>query len=351
MDISQSSSVSQKMLNHKIDTKVDVNFKENHLIIGISGVVTVRTLDVILKEIAKVKEHPISVVTLDLSEISMIKLGGVCHLVCLCSFLVRNSNITLQLYLRRPPDKVLSYLTTLGFFTQLSIKADLLGCEDLVHFEQERKNRTRKRTARSAYGTSLDNDSRPNVWPMETIPQKGDSIATRDFENACLCFVNNAANTFEALFSSSRFNFNEGNRHDFWQSNIELYKNIFEHSNSSLGIGTIHANPRNGTIVCYHDIGIGIKGSIHASPKIKEKIETDYDAIKWALVEGNSSKIDGSGKGLHIVEDFVLKRNGVLEIRSGACLLQRKTREADWKPYSVPWFPGTQINFFIPCRR
>jgi hypothetical protein len=258
-------------------------------------------------------------------------------------------------YLRRPPERVLSYLATLNFFTQMSNKANLLGCEDLVHFEDERKQRSRKKQTWSSFNNQLVNDNRPIVWPMETIPCKGDWIGGQDFENACQHFINHAYAHFEKLFSSSHFNFDSSDMREFFSANGELYENIFEHSHS-WGLGLIHARPNYGITVCYHDIGIGIKGSFNSSPKAGrefEKFKNDYDAMKWALEEGYSSKIGGNGIGLNIVEDFVLSRNGTIEIRSGQCFLQKKpgdqSGERNWRPKNVPWFPGTQINFFIPC--
>lgn len=344
-------------------SKVDIHFDGNCLVIGMSGIVIARTLDIIMKELTAGKrrqEYRITDMVLDLSEVYPISPVAAVSLVCLCSALMKNNMEEIAspscFYIHRPPERVLTYLSALGFFTQMSIKAGLLGCEDLVHSEGERKQRSRKKQKVFISDNRLDNDKRPIVWPMETIPPKGSSIGEQDFETAsCQDFVHHAAAYFERLFSSSHFNFNKGDLHEFWSSNVELYMNIFEHS-GSWGLATIHANPARGTTVCYHDIGVGIRSSVNSSPKSGkefEKFETDYDAMKWALKEGNSSKLDGNGIGLNIVEDFVLSRNGTIEIRSGQCLFQKKLGdqpgEENWRVQNVPWFPGTQINFFVPC--
>lgn len=344
------------------ESNVDVYFEGNCLVIGMSGVVKVRTLDLIIKELTierNRREYTMTDLILDLSDVYPISPAAAVGLVCLCSALMRNKMKEIaspsNFYLKRPPNGVLTYLTTLGFFTQMSDKARLLGCEDLVHSEFEKKQRRRKKQKPLTFDKDLTDDNHPIVWPIEAISRKGSSIYDQDFENACQHFVNNAADTFDRLFSSSHFNFNKGDKHNFWSSNVELYMNIFEHS-ISWGLATIHANSAHGTTICYHDIGIGIKGSVNSSPKAGkefEKFETDYDAMKWALEEGNSSKSDGNGIGLNIVEDFVLSRNGTIEIRSGQCLLQKKPGdqrgEKYWRKQNVPWFPGTQITFFIPC--
>ena len=348
------------------ESNVDVYFEGNCLLIRMSGIVKVRTIDLVMEELTIVRkrqEYTMTDLILDLSDVYSISPAAAVGLVCLCSALMTNKMEEIaspsNFYLKRPSNGVLTYLTTLGFFTQMSNKATLLGCEDLVHSESEKKQRKKQRGREKQipviFDNSLDNDARPIVWPMETIPTKGSSISDQDFENACQHFVNNGADTFDRLFSSSHFNFDKGDKHNFWSSNVELYMNIFEHSNS-WGLATIHANPAHGTIACYHDIGIGIKGSVNFSPKAGkefEKFETDYDAMKWSLKEGNSSKSGGNGIGLNIVEDFVLSKNGTIEIRSGQCLLQKKPGdqpgEKYWRNKNVPWFPGTQINFFVPC--
>ena len=344
------------------ESNVDVYFEGNCLVIGISGIVKVRTLDLIIKELTierKRQEYTMTDLILDLSDVYPISPAAAVGLVCLCSALMTNKMKEIanpsNFYLKRPTNSVLTYLTTLGFFTQMSNKARLLGCEDLVRSESEKKQRRRKRQ-KPFFDNSFDNDVRPIVWPMETIPRKG-SISDQDFENVCQHFVNHAVDYFERLFYSSHFNFNKGDVHGFSESNTELFMNIFEHS-GSWGLATIHANPARGTTVCYHDIGIGIKGSVNSSPKTGkefEKFETDYKAMKWALKEGNSSKLGESenGIGLNIVEDFVLSVKGYIEIRSGQCLLYKKSGdqpgEENWRFQSVPLFPGTQINFFVPC--
>jgi hypothetical protein len=245
----------------------------------------------------------------------------------------------------------------------MGIKAGLLGCEDLVRAEsrrgEHRKSKIeelRKRNLRAfTSDAQIADDNKSIVWPMETIPKKGESVRDRDFEDLCQRFINHARDYFEGLFSSSHFSFDKRDQYGFWEANVELYKNIFEHSDS-WGLGMIHAQPDYGTTVCYHDIGIGIKDSLNLSSKLgKEfnRFETDFEAMKWALDEGHSSKPDGNGIGLNIVEDFVLSRNGAIEVKSGQCLLYKKPGDQsgneEWRCQNAPWFSGTQINFFIPC--
>lgn len=339
-------------------SNVSVTIEQHSLEIGLSGIVTARTLDAILKEATRQKgrespEPDVVNLIVDLSRVNVIRPDGAIGLVCLCSALMTNKVKEIRspttIYLRRPPERVLSYLTRIGFFTQMSVKANLLGHGDLVHLEDQWKERDRNERTQGILGERFDSDKRPIVWPMQLIGRREDQYTRRDFEDACQHLVNNAADHFYKLFSSRHFNFDESDRHDFLLANYELYMNVYDHS-GSWGLAMIHARPEYGTFMCCSDIGMGIRESVNASPNIKRNFDTDYDAIKWAVVEGNSSKVGGNGLGLNIVEDFVSSRKGIIEIRSGECLLQKRSGDADWEAHRVPWFPGTQVNVFVPVR-
>lgn len=348
--------------------EIDVSIDRDCLVIKLSGVLTIRTIDSILNKLSVLKKSIskkentlfIENMLLDISDLYPARLGGVMGLVCLCSALVKNQIDEVfkpaKFFIRRPSEeRVLIFLVNLNFFTWMTEKAKLLGCEGLVQSEYERE----RQRERNLYNTNYksDYDTHPVFWPMTQIPCKGKSIADQDFENVAQHFLNRARDCFEKLFSSSRFNFSDANIHDFWGANYELYDNIFEHSKSSLSLVAIHANsgyPINGAIVCYYDIGIGFKESVNTTPGIEKKFKTDLEAIKWALLDGHTSnpnRIRHDGHGLTIVQELVLNTGGILEIRSGKCLLQRKSKEPDWKAYIVPWFPGSQISFFVPCQR
>jgi hypothetical protein len=172
---------------------------------------------------------------------------------------------------------------------------------------------------------------------------------------SCRNYLGNVKSFFYRLFRSSHFNFSDNDISKFIEANGELIHNIFQHSDS-WGLGSIHANPTQGTTVSWHDIGLGIKESLNSSPKVGidfDKFTDDYKAMKWAITEGNSSKEKGNGAGLNVVEQFVLEKKGYIDIRSGNSLLRKtpldKIGEKYWNHKIVPWFPGTQINFFIPC--
>jgi len=340
-------------------SKVVITTEQNSLEITVTGIITARTLDLILQEIYRQKSQSFTESTrvnliVNLSGVSVIRPSGAVGLVCLCSALMTNKMKNLAspstFFLRHPPENVVSYLTRIGFFTQMSMKANLMGHHDLIVREEHLRHRDRNMRMQDMVAGHFDSKSRPIVWPMQLIGRKEDQHTHRDFEDTCQQLVNSAADHFDSLFSSSHFNFDRRDKHDFLLANYELYMNIYDHS-ESWGLAMIHARPEHGTYICCNDIGIGIRKSVNASHKIRKQLETDHEAIKWALIEGNSSKDDGNGLGLNIIEEFVTSRKGTIEIRSGECLLQRNSADANWIPHRVPWFPGTQINMFVPAQQ
>jgi len=344
-----------------IISKENIIFKDGILVIKISGALKLHDIDSILKYmIINRRENACKITNLklDLSDLYPISPAAATGLVCLCSALMCNKLKEIAspsfFYLYRPQEKVLSYLVSLGFFTQMSNNASLLGCEDLVSSEYKRKQSKVKKLDLSILNNQF-NDMKPIVQPMLLIPQKDDSLSANDFENICTNYLNKTYDTFDKLFSSPLYNYGKNHIDKFYSANGELFMNIFQHSNS-WGLGTIHAKPKFGTTTCYYDIGLGFKGSVNSSPKAGKEhktFKTDCDAMKWALKEGNSAKMNGNGRGLTVVEEFVLEENGFIEIRSGCCLLHKKPGDKPGDKYwrvneELPWFPGVQITYFVP---
>jgi len=341
----------------------NITIQGNALKISISGIISVRTVDrVLMQRLEDINPEAclkIRELILDLKAVRSITPAAAISLVCLCAEVtsgkMKDIAKPVKIYCNRPPEHVLSYLMTLGFYTQLSTKAGCGDYEDLVHREVEIKERALRKKKQNASKQRMNSDERSVVWPLDTIPCKETLPGSKDFENACQQFINNAYDNLEGILSSPSFNFSGSDMAEFFTANGELYENIFEHSNS-WGLCTLHARRDQGTTVCYHDIGIGIKESINTSPKVGKEInrfDTDYDAIVWALVEGHSSKDGRNGRGLNIVEEYVLTRSGYIELRSGQSLFYKKRGDKPgqkaWRHEKVPFFPGTQINFFIPA--
>lgn len=288
----------------------------------------------------------------DLSKVTLILPSGAIGLVCLCSALMTNrTNCTQyalsEIFLRLPSENVVTYLTRIGFFQLMSAKAGLLGYGHLIQIEDQMRDRVRRQPAVYETPSKIQN---PIVWPMQIIAEKSNQSTYRHFEDDCWRLVNDAGDHFKKLFSSPHFNFQMADLHDFLYSIYELYMNVYEHSGNSWGLTMIHARPGYGTFICCHDIGRGFKDGLADSPNVKEVIETDEQAIRWALVEGHSRKVGGSGLGLKVVERFISERDGTMEIRSGESLFQKGRKTRTWRAYRVPWFPGSQINMIVPVK-
>ena len=335
-----------------------VTVDQDSLSIVLSGTVTVRSVDEVLRQICT-KQREMSTLgadaalIVDLSGVDIVRPSGAVGLVCLSSaIMTKRLEYTFapsSTRLRPPKPDVLAYLARIGFFTVMSAKAKLLGYSHLVSFNDYRYDYTQSKHFQSDAQVDNDAGARAVVWPMQIIGQKSVHDNYRHFEDSCQKLVNNAIDHFGAVFSSPHFRFGTADKHDFLHSMYELYMNVYEHSDS-WGVTMIHARPNYGTFVCCYDIGMGFKESLKGSPNVKEFIRSDLDALSWSLVEGHSRKPDGSGQGLKDVERFVSQRQGIFEIRSGACLMQETTASGKWKPYRVPWFPGAQIDLFIPVR-
>lgn len=298
--------------------------------------VTSTILDLLIKETKEsyVKnDNMLQNVILDLSRIKYIEIEGALALICVCSA-IKRKNKMVNFSLVYPKDRVLSYLMTLGFFGQMRNKVGAGDREDIIRIEnQQRIQRQRNK--------SNEFDAMPVILPIETIEQQLDHNSGVEFENMVGKFVSHAMDTFEILRTSPHYNFTGEDYYQFRQSNIELYKNIFHHS-KSWGIASVHARPNHGTTVCYYDIGIGFKASV-------KKFATESESIDWALIDGNTSKLDGDndGYGLTLIQEFVFRRNGIMKIRSGDCMLILNSVSSK-KKIKVSNFPGVQISYFIP---
>jgi len=300
--------------------------------------VSLNTLDSLVEEIKTVyrkNKKSFNHIVLDLSGIKYIEPEGALSLICFCSS-IKNKNENVSFHFIYPPENVLRYLITIGFFGQMSNKVGVIDRQDIVNYENKLRQERRMKQKKHSNHSKL----KSIILPIETIPQKNDTISGGDFENMSITFVNHAITTLNELFTLLHFNLNVVDQRQFILSNRELYRNIFEHS-KSWGIALIHARPYYGTTVCYYDIGIGFKGSV-------AKFNSDLESIEWALIDGNSSKSrhTNDGFGLTIVQDLVLRKNGYIKIRSGEWFLQINSNSR--KSHKVNRFPGVQMSYFIP---
>ncbi|MGZ8748804.1 MAG: ATP-binding protein, partial [Mycobacterium sp.] len=157
----------------------------------------------------------------------------------------------------------------------------------------------------------------PVILPIELVADSQDCVVASSRDTDCTRFLNRAAEVFEVL-PTAGFQIFSGDLRDFWRILAELYKNIYDHSNS-WGLVTVVARPQYGTVISFHDLGIGILKSVESLGA--RSLTSDEQAIRWALIEGNSSKVGNSGLGLALVSRFVSTCVGQFEIRSGNCRL------------------------------
>ena len=133
----------------------------------------------------------------------------------------------------------------------------------------------------------------------------------------------------------------------FKQSVFEVFQNSVMHSRSKLGIfacGQFFPQLQRLDFTL-SDAGIGIRTNVRRAfdPKI-----SSIDAIRWALVEGHTTKrgAQPGGVGLKFLKDFIALNRGKIQIASRRgfyeCLAGKEmfaTMDAD--------FPGTVVNLEI----
>jgi ABC-type transporter Mla MlaB component len=287
-------------------------------------------------------------VVVDMRGVSVAKPAGACLLVCFLAEIVeRRTDYVVPVEIVRPPRAVSSYLATLGFFSALSKKIVLVGCDDLLAEDKRRQTcRSESDRARPLGATRDSSVSRTVVLPIQFLPSSHKAAHPWEFEGNCGAFVNSLADKFEHLFQSGHSS-GVYDAKSFWNAIVELLKNVFDHS-EGWGLAAISASPRLGSIVTFHDVGVGIPTTVRRCFVGEYTPISDEEALRWSLIEGNSSKPGNSGLGLHIVERFVAEANGVMEVRSGTCRLRRLGDSAGWQASVVPPFGGTHVSFHVP---
>jgi hypothetical protein len=238
----------------------------------------------------------------------------------------------------------------------LKRKAGLIGADNLILLEEHRRKRRREDARKRPLGLHTPIAHQTSVvMPFEEIPMtaKGLSgVGQTDFDRCCRRFIASAADNF-AFLSQAAFLGRQFDPRQFWHANVELYKNVYDHS-ESWGLAVLFAStkpPDAGTVVSYHDIGRGIPASVNAAPQHAACTLNDDEAIMWAIKERNSSKPGNNGLGLAIVSECVRACGGRIEIRSGSYRLLRQGYEGEWIAQHVPPLPGTHVSFYIPAQR
>ena len=310
-----------------------------------------RTVPPILKNL---QGENVAVYTLDMANVRMVRPAGICFLVCMLAVLApKRGSRGVRIRIVNLSESVESFLCTLGFFSTLKKRVALIGSEDMIANDERRRRRNEK-AANDAYWRGGQESDKPLVWPIETIFEKSTEgyLSNSQFESDCARFIDRAVVKFRGLFIEE-LGMAHVDQGLFWQSNRELYKNIYDHS-ESWGIVSVFGRPNHGTIFTYHDVGIGMLASINVNHEEGEQLTSDLEAIKWAIVDGNSSKkignegwTENSGVGLSIVSEMVIESRGRIEIRTGGTIYCHDG-QSDWRSLNTDFFPGTHVSVFIP---
>jgi len=204
---------------------------ENDILTWILPVsVSTNILDLLVNETIKIYKYNKVVfnnIIIDFSQIKYIDTEGALYLICFCSAIKRKNPKT-NFHLKYPSEKVFYYLISLGFFGQICNKLGIIDGQDIIHYENEMK--LDRRIQQKNYSKNLETDS--IILPIETIPKQTDLLNGQNFEKIVGLFTNNALDSLNILVTLPQYHFSGEDYYHFRQSNIELFKNIFHHSES-----------------------------------------------------------------------------------------------------------------------
>lgn len=132
----------------------------------------------------------------------------------------------------------------------------------------------------------------------------------------------------------------------FQQSLGEVFINAQTHSDSELGLficGQFFPTKQR-LDISMADAGITIPGRI--SRRFKMRVN-HLKALRWALVEGNTTKEDTpGGVGLKLLRQFVDRNGGCFQIASGGAFWQFKRGKEEFQELGYQ-YPGTVINLEV----
>ena len=285
----------------------------------------------------------------DMSKLKHIRIGGLISFLSLCGAIKEKKlfkdSRDLKIELELPSTKVMDYLHRMQFFKISNIYGLIENSEDLsekdIEYYEIWEDKLKK------YYNEIDpmkkERYKAKIFPIRFIPP---SVKITNFESECKRFVNDLIDVFEPVLKYD-LDFPIELIRGFWESNLELLKNIYDHS-KSWGIVAFQVLTKE-VVFSYSDIGIGIKNSLQAILKTNYNLNEidDCFAIKEAIRKGVSSKENPNsnnlGLGLYIVTENTKKTKGRMIIRSGDCKYGINS-----KSKRVKYFPGTQIHIALP---
>ena len=133
----------------------------------------------------------------------------------------------------------------------------------------------------------------------------------------------------------------------FKQSVFEVFQNSVMHSESKLGIfacGQFFPQLQRLDFTL-SDAGVGIRTNVR---RVFEKNISSVDAIRWALVEGHTTKTGAQpgGVGLKFLKDFIAFNRGKIQIASRRGFYECVANEETFVRMDAD-FPGTVVNLEI----
>ena len=149
------------------------------------------------------------------------------------------------------------------------------------------------------------------------------------------------------LMSKRLPHMSRGLRKKFMESIFEVFSNAVIHSQTELGIFSCgQLFPRKCRLdFSIADLGIGICRNVN------EKTNLDFtpeEAVIWAMEGRNTTKTGSipSGLGLKLLQEFVTKNKGRMQIVSDLAYWELSEGNTTTKSFSNP-FPGTVVNIEI----
>lgn len=133
----------------------------------------------------------------------------------------------------------------------------------------------------------------------------------------------------------------------FRQSIFEVFQNCVMHSSSKAGVivcGQFYPK-ENHLDITISDAGVGIRTNVR---KFLDSEISSIDAIKWAMIEGNTTKTGSQpgGFGLRLLQEFIELNNGKVQIASRDGFYEFSGGVKRYQKMRAD-FPGTSINFQI----
>lgn len=135
----------------------------------------------------------------------------------------------------------------------------------------------------------------------------------------------------------------------------EIYVNAFDHAESPVGVVSCghYSRRTNRAQFAAVDLGKGIVTSVRRYLRRgRHRGLDDVDSLKWAFERGHTTKPgrEPRGNGLPLLQDFITRYHGFMEIRSNAARVLIKDSKTRFEPVSAG-VRGTLVRITLDCDR